>query len=101
MFSYFRNLFIDTRPRDGWRRRPWTGEELRGIRAAKGVGRLHQDEDRHAPTVDAWVRRCDQVNRMYDQWWTAKLQRKRDALDRAEHRAWQLEIAASMRDAAL
>lgn len=50
------------------RRRPYSIDELREIRARNGVGRRHDGEDRHTPNVDAWVRRNLQVNRMYARW---------------------------------
>jgi ribosomal protein L19E len=56
----------DTRPRNviSGRRRKYSCEELRAIRAEKGVGKRHVGKDRYAPNVDAWVRRCRQVNVM-------------------------------------
>jgi hypothetical protein len=60
----------DTRPRSviTGNRTPYTGEQLRDIRAVKGVGKRHVGEDRYAPNVDAWVRRCNQVNAMFTKW---------------------------------
>lgn len=49
-------------------RRKYSGDELREIRARNGVGRRHDGEDLYAPNVDAWVRRNQQVNRMYARW---------------------------------
>lgn len=52
-------------------RRKYTGDELREIRARNGIGRRHNGEDRHAPNVDAWIRRNWQVNAMYIKWLNA------------------------------
>ena len=65
----------DTRPYEhgpnGWRRRQYSGEELRAIRARNGVGRAPARQFGN----DAWVRRCHQVNAMYMRWLYADISR--------------------------